>query len=73
MMMRRGARDHPLVIWDQLRNRRISRKRCPGERSFAVIKKVFGSGPVLVTTWGRVRVKLVFACLCFNLVQLSRL
>ena len=35
--MRRGARGHPLSIWDRLRNRRISRKRCPGERPFTVI------------------------------------
>jgi len=71
--MRRGARGHPLCIWDRLRNRRISRKRCPGERPFAVIKRVFGSGHVLVTSLPRVRVKMVFACLCFNLVQLGRL
>jgi len=71
--MRRGARDHPLGIWDRLRNKRISRKRCPGERPFAVIKRVFGSGHVLVTTVKRVRVKLVFACLCFNLLQLRTL
>ena len=71
--MRRGARGHSLGIWDRLRNRRISRKRCPGERPFAVIKRVFGSGHVLVMTLMRVRVKLVFACLCFNLVQLGRL
>jgi len=71
--MRRGARDHPLSIWDRLRNARINRKRSPGERPFAVIKRVFGSGHVLVTTLERVRVKLVFSCLCFNLVQLSRL
>ena len=71
--MRRGARGHPLSIWDRLRNRRISRKRCPGERPFAVIKRVFGSGHVLVTSLPRVRVRMVFACLCFNLVQLSRL
>jgi len=71
--MRRASRGHPLSIWDRLRNRRISRKRCPGERPFAVIKRVFGSGHVLVTTLDRVRVKLVFACLCFNLVQLGRL
>ena len=38
-----------------------------------VIKRVFGSGHVLVTTLMRVRVKLVFACLGFNLVQLGRL
>jgi len=71
--MRRGARDHPLSIWDRLRNRRISRKRCPGERPFAVIKRVFGSGHVLVMSLLRVRVRIVFACLCFNLVQLGRL
>jgi len=71
--MRRGARDHPLCIWDRLRNARINRKRAPGERPFAVIKRVFGSGHVLVTSVERVRVKLVFACLCFNLVQLGRL
>jgi len=71
--MRRGARGHPLGIRDKLRNRRISRKRAPGERPFAVIKRVFGSGHVLVTTLPRVRVKMVFACLCFNLVQLGTL
>lgn len=71
--MKRAGRGHPLSIWDRLRNRRISRKRCPGERPFAVIKRVFGSGHVLVTSLERVRVKLVFACLCFNLAQLGRL
>jgi transposase, IS5 family len=71
--MKRASRGHPLSIWDKLRNMRISRKRCPGERPFAVIKRVFGSGHVLVTTLDRVRVKLVFACLGFNLFQLGRL
>jgi len=71
--MRRGARDHPLGIWNRLRNRRISRRRAPGERPFAVIKRVFGSGHVLVTSLPRVRVKMAFACMCFNLVQLGRL
>jgi IS5 family transposase len=71
--MRRGARGHPLGIRDKLRNKRINRKRAPGERPFAVIKRVFGSGHVLVTTLPRVRVKMVFACLCFNLVQMGTL
>jgi len=71
--MRRAVRGHPLGIRDKLRNKRINRKRAPGERPFAVIKRVFGSGHVLVTTLSRVRVKMVFACLCFNLVQLGRL
>jgi IS5 family transposase len=38
-----------------------------------VIKRVFGSGHVLVTTVPRVHVKMVFACLCFNLLQLGTL
>ncbi len=71
--MKRGARGHPLGIRDKLRNKRINRKRAPGERPFAVIKRMFGSGHVLVTTVKRVHVKMVFACFCFNLVQLGTL
>ena len=71
--MRRGVRGRPLGIRDRLRNRRINRKRAPGERPFAVIKRMFGSGHVVVTMLPRVRVKMVFACLCFNLVQLGTL
>ena len=71
--MRRGSRGRRLSIWDRLRNARINRKRSPGERPFAVIKRVFGSGHVLVTTVRRVHVKMVFSCLCFNLVQLGSL
>ena len=71
--MRRGVRGHPLGIRDKLRNRRINRKRAPGERPFAVIKRVFNGGHVMVTTLPRVHVKMVFACLCFNLVQLGTL
>ena len=71
--MRRATRGHPLNIRDKLRNRRINRKRAPGERPFALIKRVFNAGHVLVTTVARVRVKMVFACLCFNMVQLGSL
>jgi len=71
--MRRGVRGRPLGIRDKLRNRRINRKRAPGERPFAVIKRVFKAGHVLVTTVPRVHVKMVFACFCFNLVQLGTL
>jgi IS5 family transposase len=71
--MRRGTRGHPLGIRDKLRNRRINRKRAPVERTFAVIKRVFNAGHVLVTTVPRVHVKMVFACLCFNLAQLGTL
>jgi IS5 family transposase len=71
--MRRATRGHPLDIRDRLRNRRINRKRAPGERPFAVLKRVFDAGHVLVTTLPRVHVKMVFACVCFNLLQLGTL
>ena len=71
--MRRATRGHLLGIKDNLRNKRINRKRAPGERPFAVIKRVFNAGHVLVTTVARVRVKMVFACFCFNLMQLGSL
>lgn len=71
--MKCGVRSHPLGIRDRLRNRRINRRRAPGERPFVVIKRIFGAGHVLATTVPRVNVKMVFACLCFNLVQLGTL
>ena len=71
--MRRATRGHPLSVWDRLRNRRINSRRAPAERVFAVLKRVFGAGHVLVTTVERVRVKMTFACLCFNLVQMRGL
>ncbi len=71
--MRRGVWGRPLGIRGRLRNRRINWKRAPGERPFAVIKRVFNAGHVLLTTVERVRVKMVFSCFCFNLVQLGTL
>jgi IS5 family transposase len=71
--MRRGVRGHPLGVWDRLRNSRIGSKRRPVERVFAVLKRVFWSGHVLVTTVSRVRVKMVFSCFCFNLLRLGSL
>ncbi|PKL57683.1 MAG: IS5/IS1182 family transposase [Methanomicrobiales archaeon HGW-Methanomicrobiales-5] len=71
--MRRGVRGHPIGIRDKLRNKRISRKRSPGERPYAVIKNVFGSGHVRVTTVKRAAVKMVFASFAFNLYQLRTL
>jgi len=71
--MRRGVQGHSLNIWDRLRNARIGSRRRPVERVFAVLKRAFWAGHVLVTSVERVRVKLVFSCLCFNLLQLSTL
>lgn len=71
--MKKGARGHPIGIRDKLRNKRISVKRAPVERPYAVIKNVFGSGHVRVTTVPRVGVKMMFASFCFNLYQLRTL
>ena len=71
--MRRGVLGHPLGVRDRLRNGRISRRRAPAERAFAVLKRVFGGGHMLVTTVDRVHVKMVFVCLCFNLLQMTTL
>lgn len=71
--MKRAARDHPLSIWDQLRNRRIAKKRAPAERQYAVIKRVFKAGHVLVTTVKRVKIKMLFTAFCYNLCQVYTL
>jgi IS5 family transposase len=72
-MMRRGVRGHPLGVRDRLGNRCISRRRASVERAFAMLKRVFHAGHVLVTTVERVHVKMVFTCFCFNLLQMARL
>ena len=38
-----------------------------------MLKRVFDGGHVLVTTVRRVHVRMVFACFCFNLLQLRGL
>lgn len=71
--MKRGVRGHPIGIRDILRNARISRIRSPGERPYAVIKNLFHSSHIQVTTVQRVRVKMVFAALSFDLFHLATL
>ena len=67
--MERATRCHPLSIGNELRNKRISRKRSPGERPFAVIKTVFNAAYVRVTTVARVAVKMIFTAFAFDLYQ----
>jgi len=71
--MKKAARGHPLGIRDKLRNKRISKKRAPGERPYAVMKNVFNVAHVKVTTVARVAVKMVFTSFAFNLFQLRTL
>ena len=51
----------------------ISKLRAPGERPHAVIKRVFDSGRVLVTTVQRVHTKMMVVAFAFNLYQLCTL
>lgn len=69
--MNRATRDHPLNIREKLRNKRITKKRAPGERPYAVIKNIFHSGHVKVTTTLRTHTKNIFTCICYNLLQLN--
>ena len=71
--MKRRTTDKPLGELDTERNRLISKLRAPGERPHAVLKRVFDSGRVLVTTVNRVGVKMMVAAFTFNLYQLCTL
>jgi len=68
--MHRAVRGHPLPIKEKRRNRAISRTRALVERPYAVIKRYFHAGQVLVTTVARVHLANVFACFNYNLLQL---
>ncbi|RZB29497.1 MAG: transposase [Candidatus Argoarchaeum ethanivorans] len=68
--MQRGVRGHPIGIRDVLRNKRINHTRAKCERIYAVVKTVFGSGRVKVTTVARTGVKMMFTAMDYNLYQL---
>ena len=69
--MDRATRNHPLNYKQIRRNRAISRIRSLVERPYAVVKRVFKGGHVLVTTVERVHVKNVFSCFAYNLYRLK--
>ncbi len=71
--MKRRTTDKPLEELDKERNRLISKLRSPGERPHAVIKRIFNSGWVLVTTIKRVHIKMMATAFAFNLYQLCTL
>jgi IS5 family transposase len=68
--MNRAVRGKSLSPKDKRRNRAISRVRSLGERPFAVIKRGFHSGHVMVTLMVRVHVKNLFSCFAYNIHQL---
>ena len=67
--MKRGN----LSIREKLRNKRIAKKRAPGERPFSVIKRTFNGDRTFVKTLPHVRTKEMFKCFAFNLYQLVTL
>jgi len=71
--MKRATRARKLNGGEQKRNKRISRIRSPGERPYAVIKRVFHGTHTFVKTLVRVRVKELFKCFGYNLYQLVTL
>ena len=58
-MIRRSVRGHPLGFRDRLRNKRIRLRRAPVERTFAVLKRVFDAGHVLVNAVSHVCVSML--------------
>lgn len=68
--MKRATRNKPLSIKDKRRNKAISRVRSLVERPYAVMKRVFHAGHVMVTTVERVNVKCLFSCFSYNLYRL---
>ena len=69
--MKKATRGHPLSYKDEMRNKRISRKRSPVERFYAFIKCVCKAGHVTVTAIPRVRVKMVITGIVFNAYHLD--
>lgn len=71
--MAKGARGRKLSIREELRNKRIGKKRNQVERPYGFMKCVMNAGHVLVTTVDRVRVKVNMACLAYNVIHLRNL
>lgn len=67
--MKRGN----LSIKDKLRNKRIARKRAPGERPFSVVKRTFHGERTQVKTLERVEIKEMFKCFAYDLYHLVTL
>jgi IS5 family transposase len=71
--MKRGTRSRKLNGGEQKRNKMISRFRAPGERPFAVRKRIFDGGYIYVKTLPRVKIKDMFSWFSYNLFQLVTL
>ena len=68
--MRKAYRGKPLTCKDKLWNKRVAKKRAPGERPFAVIKNVFHRGHTLIKTLPRIIVQQTFNAFSYNVYNL---
>lgn len=71
--MKKAPKGKKLSPKDWLRNKRIAKKKAPGERPFAVMHKVMKGGKTLLTELHRVFVQQVMCCFTYNLIQMRRL
>lgn len=71
--MKRATKSRKLNGGEQKRNKAISRIRAPGERPYAVVKRVFHNDRTQVKTLERVIMKEMFKCFAYNLYQLVTL
>lgn len=71
--MKRAARGHPLSVVDKLRNKRISKIRAPGERPFAVVRRVMKGGYTYLTELHKVFVQSMMRYFTYNLFQMRRI
>lgn len=73
MTMKRAPRGKKQNIQVKLRNQRISKIRSPGERPFAVIKRIFNGTHTFVKKLKRVHIKEMFKNFAYNMYQLVTL
>lgn len=59
-----------LTPHEELRNKRISKKRCRGEHPFGTMHRSMHAGYTKLTTIGRVFVQQIFVCAAYNLLRL---
>ena len=67
--MKRAVKELLLEIRDILRNKRFSSKKVTCERVYAVTKKIFKAGKVLVTTIQRVNLRML--CTLFVIIFIN--
>lgn len=67
--MIRASPGKPLTEKQKELNSFLSKVRAPVEHPYAVMKRIFHGGRVLVTTVQRVKVKMTFVCTCYNLFR----